>query len=110
MVTKRTTICNNLQHFYKLPSAYKFLRNSKKITLPGLTTIKSWIGGSKFLPGFNSALFKLLKIKADSMTQQEKYCSLVFDELKIKNFLEYSKFLDLVEGYEDLSRTFRTHK
>lgn len=96
--------------FYKSPSAYKFLRNSKKITLPGLTTIRRWIGSSKFRPGFNPALFKQLKIKADSMTQQEKYCSLVFDELKIKNFLEYSKFLDLVEGYEDLGPIGRTNK
>lgn len=37
------------------------------------------------------------------MTEEEKYCTLVFDEMKIKKYLEYSKYLDLVEGYEDLS-------
>lgn len=99
-----------LSLFYKSPSTYKFLRNSKKITLPGLTTIKRWIGGSKFRPGFNTAIFKQLKTKADSMTKQEKHCTLVFDELKIKNFLEYSKYLDLVEGYEDLGPKGRTNK
>lgn len=99
-----------LSLFYKSPSAYKFLRNSKKIILPGLTTIKRWIGGSKCGPGFNTAIFKQLKTKADSMTEQEKYCTLVFDELKIKNFLEYSKYLDLVEGYEDLGPKGRTNK
>lgn len=72
-----------LSLFYKSPSAYKFLRNSKKITLPSLTTIKPWIGSSNFHPGFNTTLFKQLKIKADSMTIQEKHCTLVFDELKI---------------------------
>lgn len=44
------------------------------------------------------------------MTIQEKHCTLVFDELKIKNFLEYSKYLDLVEGYEDLGPKGRTNK
>lgn len=43
------------------------------------------------------------------MTEQEKHCTLVFDELKIKNFLEYSKYLDLVEGYEDLGPKGRTN-
>lgn len=36
------------------------------------------------------------------MTEQECFCTLVFDEMKIKNYLKYSKFLDLIEGYEDL--------
>jgi len=99
-----------LSLFYKSPSAYKFLRNSKIITLPSLTTIKRWIGSSNFHPGFNTTLFKQLKIKADSMTIQEKHCTLVFDELKIKNFLEYSKYLDLVEGYENLGPKGRTNK
>jgi len=36
------------------------------------------------------------------MSQDELYCTLIFDEMKIKNYLEYSKFLDCVEGYEDL--------
>lgn len=100
----------SLSLFYKSPSAYKFVRNSKKITLPSLTTIKRWIGSSNFRPGFNTALFKQLKLKSDSMTEQEKHCTLVFDELKIKNFLEYSKYLDLVEGYEDLGLKGRTNK
>jgi len=44
------------------------------------------------------------------MSEEEKYCTLVFDEMKIKNFLEYSKYLDLVEGYEDLGHKGRTNK
>jgi len=36
------------------------------------------------------------------MTDEEIYCTLVFDEMKIKNCLEYSKYLDCVERYEDL--------
>jgi len=41
-------------------------------------------------------------MKADTMDEKERFYTLVFDEMKIKHFLEYSKYLDLVEGYEDL--------
>jgi len=48
-------------------------------------------------------IFKRLTLKISSMTDVEKYYTLVFDDMKIKSFLEYSKYLDCVEGYEDLS-------
>jgi len=99
-----------LSLFYKSPSAYKFLRNSKQIILPGLSTIRRWIGSSKFKTGFNLGILKQLKIKADTMTEEERFCTLVFDEMKIKNYLEYSKFLDLIEGYEDLGTKGRSNK
>lgn len=90
-----------LKLYYKSPSAYKLLR-TKQINLPGITTIKRLISSYKFKPGFNASIFKQLALKVSSMTEEEKYCTLVFDEMKIKKFLEYSKYLDLVEGYEDL--------
>jgi len=49
-------------------------------------------------------------MKADTMDEKERYCTLVFDEMKIKHFLEYSKYLDLVEGYEDLGPLGRSNK
>jgi len=27
------------------------------------------------------------------MSEEEKYCTLVFDEMQMKNFLEYSKYI-----------------
>jgi len=60
-----------LSIFYKSPSAYKYLYFSKQINLPGLTSIKRWIGNIKCLPGLNTALFKQLKTKVDSMSSQE---------------------------------------
>jgi len=99
-----------LSIFYKSPAAYKFLYFSKQINLPGLTSIKRWVGNLKCLPGLNTALFKQLKTKVDVMSSQEKYCTLVFDEMKIKNFLEYNKYLDLVEGYEDLGSKGRSNQ
>lgn len=88
--------------FYKSPSAYKFLKNNKQITLPGLSTCRRWIVKSKCRPGFNAGIFKQLKKKSESMSEAEHYCTLIFDEMKFKNYLEYSKFLDIVEGFKDL--------
>jgi len=44
------------------------------------------------------------------MSNEEKYCVIVFDEMKVKSFLEYSKYLDMVEGFEDLGHKGRIKK
>jgi len=99
-----------LSVFYKSPSAYKFLRNSKNMNLPSLSTIRRWVGNSKCKPGFSPGIFKQLKKKANILSEQERYCTLIFDEMKIKNYLEYSKFVDMVEGFENLGPLGRSNK
>jgi hypothetical protein len=96
---------NNLASnlYYKSPSAYKFLR-SQKVNLPGLPTIRHWIGQSKFLPGFNQIFFSHLKKKFESTDYKEKVCTVCFDEMYIKEFTEYSKEFDIIEGFEDLGQ------
>lgn len=44
------------------------------------------------------------------MSQAERNCTLIFDEMKIKNYLEYSKFFNLVERFEDLGPKGRSNK
>lgn len=96
--------------YYKSATTYKYLRKYQQIILPSETTIRRWIGNSKFCPGFNSLWLKQIKNKLNTMSNEEKYCVIVFDEMKIKSFLEYSKYLDMVEGYEDLGHKGRTKK
>lgn len=96
--------------YYKSPATYKFLRNNQQIILPSETTLRRWIGKSKFCPGFNSLWLKQIKNKLETMSDEEKHCVLIFDEMKIKSFLEYSKYLDMVEGFEDLGHKGRTNK
>jgi len=90
-----------LSLFYKSPTTYSFLKSKLQVILPGVSTIKRWIGTSKFLPGYNSNLFNQIKLKTETLTANEKYCIVAFDKMKIKFFLEHSKPLDLVEGFED---------
>jgi hypothetical protein len=49
-----------LNLYYKSPIAYTFLR-SQKVNLLGPSTIRRWIGQSKFLLGFSKLFFSHLK-------------------------------------------------
>lgn len=70
--------------FYNSPGTYRFLRNVQKINLPGLSTIKGWIGSSKFSPGFVNSCMEQIKIKVNAMDNEQKYCVIAFDEMSIK--------------------------
>lgn len=97
--------------YYKSPSAFKYLR--RLIVLPSVSTIKQWVGKSKFMPGLNKYFFQQVKLKISTLPEINKKAILSFDEMAIKEYLEYSKYLDLIEGFEDLGylgRTKRTAK
>lgn len=79
------------------PSAYNFLR-LQKVNLPAPSTIRRWIEESKFLPGLNKSFLEHIKKKFEFKSSKEKACSILFDEMSIKEFLEYSKAYDFVEG------------
>jgi len=51
-----------LTMFYKSPATYNFLR-LQNLNLPGPSTVRGWIGQSKFLPGFNKMFIGHLKKK-----------------------------------------------
>ena len=103
-----TTLEKNfsLMLFYKSPAAYKFLRKMG-IVLPGVSSIRRWIGSSKFQPGFDHNLFKDLQRKFSTETYQGTACIISLDEMSIMRHLEYSKDLDLVEGFQDLGHLGR---
>lgn len=95
--------------YYKSPAAYHFLRR-RGIILPGSSTIRNWIGQNSFKPGIDEGLLSHLKIMSDSFTAQEKKCVLAFDEMTIKENIEYNKKLDYIEGFEDLGPLGRSSK
>lgn len=43
-----------------------------------------------------------LRLKAEAMTEDEKQCVLLFDEMGIKKGLQYDMKNDKIEGFEDL--------
>lgn len=58
-------------------------------------------GLKKCKAGYNSRLFAEIKSKTDTMSESERYCALIFDEMTIDGRLEYSELLDQIEGFED---------
>jgi hypothetical protein len=56
----------------------------QNINLPGTSTIRRWIGKSKFLPGFSKIFLHHLKKKIEYKTDKEKKCTICFDEISIK--------------------------
>lgn len=86
---------------YKYPSNYNFFK-LKNVNLPGTSTIRRWHGMSKFLPGFSKILLNHLQKKFEFKTIKEKKCTLCFDEISIKECLEYSNNLISLKDLEIL--------
>ncbi|XP_039292000.1 uncharacterized protein LOC120353222 [Nilaparvata lugens] len=83
------------------PAAYKFLKQI--MIFPGISTIKAWISEkNSYRTGFNKDLMERIRAKARCMSSKEKSCVLMFDDMAIKQALEYSTNLDIIEGYQDI--------
>lgn len=95
--------------YFKSPSTYRFMRRNK-IVLPGVTTIQRWLKSLMYLPGFVPEYNSQLTLMTKVMTEQEKKCVVLIDEMSIKMCLEYNKSLDFIEGYEDLGHLGRSGK
>jgi len=99
----------SLNLFYKSPTSYNFLR-SQKVNLPASSTIRRWIGKSKFLPGINNLFFSHVEKKFQNKSFKERACTVCFDDMYIKETLEYSKDFDFIEGFQDLGTYGRINK
>lgn len=51
-----------------------------------------------------------IRLKISGMSENEKKCTILLDEVAIMKTLEYNKVLDEIEGYEDLGKLGRTNK
>lgn len=60
-------------------------------------------------PGFSKEVIEKLTKKVASMSEDEKQCVLVFDEMSIKKALEYDSKCDVIEGFEDLGPLGRSN-
>ena len=89
-----------LSLFYISPKCYRLLK--KIFSLPCVKTLKKWVRNLDIKAGFHQSILNGLKIKSASMSERSKLCAVVFDEMTIKEYLEYNAGLDKVEGLEDL--------
>ena len=91
--------------FHLVSGAYEHLRRSSFIELPHRTTLNKYTGFVSSGSGFNVEIFK--KLCEDSnitnMKRHKKQVILLFDEMKIKSGLVYSKSSGRVIGFTELS-------
>ena len=70
------------QMYHASPKCYKLLRRA--FALPSRATLHRLLRNLAMKPGFNEGILDALKIKVDHMKDNSKICSLVFDEMPIK--------------------------
>jgi len=95
--------------YFRSPCAYRYLR-SLNIVLPSISTIRGWLGQTNFSPGFSDKIFEYLGKKFADESNKNKACSILLDEMTIKQCLQYSKKYDVIEGFENLGQLGRTAK
>lgn len=83
-----------LSFYYRSPRAYNYLRELRKMALPCVTVIREWMNEITLSTSFNSAFFAKLRHKADHMLEWEKDYSLMWDEMAIRELLEYDPKTD----------------
>jgi hypothetical protein len=81
------------------PKCYKQLQ--KTFFLPSPQALRRFVSHIKFPAGFNEHLFKLLQIKVDKMSEEDRICILSVDEMALKCNLFYNYGDDEIIGFED---------
>lgn len=80
------------------------------IVLPGESTVRRWLNSISFSTGFSRSYMTQIKLKISGMSENEKRCIVLLDEVAIMKTFEYNKALDEIEGFEDLGTLGRTNK
>lgn len=90
---------------FRSPQTYRFLQSF--LTLPSLTTLRSYLSDIKIKPMVvNAVLITCLKHKVQSMLEIDRHCLLTFDAMSIKPDLLYDKHADMILGYENFGTGF----
>jgi hypothetical protein len=88
------------------PKSYSFLR--LLLPLPSRRTLQSVLNTVHFAAGINAHVFGALQHSLQKMSDRDRSCCLLFDEMSIKENVRFNQKLDCIEGFEDYE-TERTH-
>ena len=81
------------------PKAYRILQ--KLFYLPSVDTLRNTMKKIDIYPGFPKKILSAFKCKVQHMSEAEKLCVLVFDEVSLKTCINYNVEKDYIEGLED---------
>ncbi|KAK7497615.1 hypothetical protein BaRGS_00011255 [Batillaria attramentaria] len=88
-----------LSLFHASPKAYRILKAI--FVLPSVSLLRKTIQKVQVHPGYNDRIFNALQMKISALPESSKLCSVVVDEMTIKEHVSYNEEKDQVEGLED---------
>lgn len=97
-----TRRCVVLRHLST--KAYEHIRGETLLKLPCRKTLSNYMGTTSGETGFSKLAEARLRLEAESLSVvQSRMCSLIVDEMKIKEKLQYNKQQDCFVGQADIS-------
>jgi len=78
--------------------AYVYLRSNKQVPLPGVSTLRRWVGGFSCRPGISQFSLEILKAKGSRFARWDRVCVLSFDEVSVDQRMCYDAREDQVLG------------
>lgn len=93
-----TTIRHCIAWRYASPKGYEFARRSNIVKAPSKITLKRYMGSIQGGKGISNLIESRLTVEAENLNDFERVCSLVVDDMAIKEKLEYSRSEDTFYG------------
>ena len=94
--------------YYQSPKCYKTLR--KLFRLPSKSTLLEWIQVIDVKPGISEFILNILAAKVKTMSDSEKNCSLLVDEVSLKPGYQYDIKNDTIDGFVDYGHLGRKNR
>jgi hypothetical protein len=88
------------------PKSYILLQTL--FPLPSGRTLQSLLNTVHFRTGINTHVFYALRHSLQKMSEKDRYCCLLFDEMSIRDNVRFNQKFDFIEGFEDLGSRGRT--
>ena len=88
-----------LSLYHASPKAYRLLQ--KRFFLPSVNTLRRIMRRIEIYPGFPVKILQAFETKVMNMSEAEKQCVLIFDEMSLKQNLTYNVEKDYIEGLQD---------
>jgi hypothetical protein len=89
------------------PKSYTFLHSL--FPLPTRRSLQSILNTVHFRTGINAHVFYILKRTLWTMSDGDKMCCLMFDEMSIRENLHFNQKFGCIDGFEDLGSQGRTN-
>lgn len=76
--------------------------------LPSTSQLRKWLEHLDIQPGINAKLLQVLKDYCSGISPEDRDCVVMWDEMSIKELVQYDKYKDKFEGIEDYGNNDRT--